>query len=83
MHLHCCKCIPVKVALAVEKNRKVLLMMMRPFAPSAANASDATTTSGLGIGLSSGSQLRNSSLYVVFCQIVVHIPNFIQTGQKT
>ena len=39
-----------------EKNRKVLLMMMRAFAPSAANASDATTTSDLGSGLSSGSQ---------------------------
>ena len=32
--------------------------MMRAFAPSAATASDATTTSGLGSGLSNGSQSK-------------------------
>jgi len=52
------------VALAVGKKLKVLLMMMRAFAPSAANASDATTTSDLGSGLSSGSQSRNSRSYL-------------------
>ena len=46
------------------KNRKVLLMMMMAFAPSAATASDATTISGLGSGLSSGSQLKNSRSYL-------------------
>ena len=46
------------------KNRKVLLMMMRAFDPSAATASEATTTSGLGSGLSSGSQLKNSRSYL-------------------
>ena len=34
------------------------------FAPSAATASDATTTSGLGSGLSSGSQSKNSRSYL-------------------
>ena len=39
--------------------------MMRAFAPSAATASDTTTTtSGLGSGLSSGSQLENSRSYL-------------------
>ena len=47
--------IPVKAALEVGKNHEVLLMMMRTLAPSAATASDATTTSGLGSGLGSGS----------------------------
>ena len=63
-------------------------MMMRAFVPSAATASDATATSGLGSGLSSGSQSKNIRKYLklilgyFFCQIVVHIPNFIQIGQK-
>ncbi len=38
--------------------------MMRASAPSAATASDATTTSGLGSGLSSGSQSKNSRSYL-------------------
>ena len=38
--------------------------MMRAFAPSAATASDATTTSGLGRGLGSGSQSKNSRSYL-------------------
>ena len=38
-------------------------MMMRAFAPFAATASDATM-SGLGSGLSSGSQLQNSRSYL-------------------
>ena len=46
----------------------VLLMMMKVFAPSAANASDDTTTSDLGSGLSSattsGSQSKNSHSYL-------------------
>ena len=45
----------VKAALAIGKNHKALLMMMRATAPSAVTASDATTTSGLGSGLGSGS----------------------------
>ena len=69
------------------RREKIWLMMMRAFAPSAATASDATTTSGLGSGLGSGSQSKkavaiSNSIYVVFCLIVVHIPNFIQIGQK-
>ncbi len=52
-------------------------MMMR------ASVATAYTTSGLG----SGSQSKNSRsylklFYVVFCLIVVHMPNFIQIGQK-
>ena len=44
-------------------------MMMRAFAPSATNASDATTTSDLGSGLSSGSQSKNirSYLKLILC----------------
>ena len=38
--------------------------MKRAFALSAATASDATTTSGLGSGLSSGSQSKNSRTYL-------------------
>ena len=61
--------------------------MMRTFAPSATTASDATTTSGFGSGLGSGSQkidvAISNSFYIVFCQIVIHEPNFIQIGQKT
>ena len=38
-----------------EENHNVLLMMMRAFPPSAGTASDATTTSGFGRGLGSGS----------------------------
>ena len=64
---------------------------MKPFAPSAATASDATTTSGLGSGLGSALVVVNkkvavaisNSFYVVFYLSFVHIPNFIQTGQKT
>ena len=41
---------------------KILLMMMRAFAPSA--ATDATTTSGLGRGSGSGSQSKNSRSYL-------------------
>ena len=59
---------------------------MRAFAASAANGYDATTTSGLGSGLSSGSQkiavAVSNSFYNVFCLIVVHVPNFIQIGQE-
>ena len=55
--------LPVMAALAVgKKNCKVLMMMMKAFAPSA--ASDATTTSGLGSGLSSGSQSKESRSYL-------------------
>ena len=39
-------------------------MMMMAFAPSAAIASDATTKSGLGSGLSSGIQSKNSRSYL-------------------
>ena len=42
--------------------------MMRAFVPSAATASDATTTSGLGSGLSSGSQSNNSCSYLKLIQ---------------
>ena len=35
--------------------REKIIKLMRALAPSAATASDATTTSGLGSGLSSGS----------------------------
>ena len=50
-------------------------MMMRAFAPSAANASDATNTSDLGSGLSKGSQSKNSRCYLklivcCFCSII-------------
>ena len=38
--------------------------MMRAFASSAANASDATTTSDLGSGLSSGGKSKNSFSYL-------------------
>ena len=37
---------------------------MRAFGPSAATASDAATTSGLGSSLSSGSQAKNSLSYL-------------------
>ena len=47
-----------------RRREKILLMMMRAFGPSAATTSDATTTSGLGSGLSSGSQLQNSRSYL-------------------
>ena len=40
--------VPVKAAIAVGKNHKVLLMMMTATTTSAATASAATTTSGLG-----------------------------------
>ena len=41
------KILPIKAALAIGKNHKDLLMMMRAFAPSAVTASEAaTTTSG-------------------------------------
>ena len=43
-----------------EKNLNVQLMMMWAFVPSAVTASDATTTSGLGSGFSSGSQSKSS-----------------------
>ena len=51
------------------KNRKVLLMMMRAFDPSAATASEATTTSGLGSGFGSGSQskIRRRYLKLILC----------------
>ena len=39
-------------------------MMMRAFPPSAATASDATTTSGFGSGLGSGSQSENRRSYL-------------------
>ena len=39
-------------------------MMMRAFPPSAATASDATTTSGFGSGLGSGSQSKNRRSYL-------------------
>ena len=60
----------VKAALAAGKNRKVLLLMMRAFAPSATTASDPTTSSGFGSGLSSGSQSKNSHSYlklILYC----------------
>ena len=38
--------------------------MMRAFAPFAVTASEATTTSGLGSGLGSGSQYKNSRSYL-------------------
>ena len=65
-----------------------MLMMMRAFAPSAAIASDAITTSSLACGLGSGSQSKNSRCYLklirCLCLKVVHRPkNFIKTGQKT
>ena len=47
-----------------EKNHKVLLLMMRAFPPSAATASDATTNSGFGSGLGSGSQSNHSRGYL-------------------
>ena len=51
-------------------------MMMRAFAPSAATASDATITSGLGSGLSSGSESKNSrshlKLIVCFLPITIY-----------
>ena len=54
--------IPVEVALAVgKKNQNVLLMMMRAFPPS---ATDATTTSGFGSALGSGSHSKNSRSYL-------------------
>ena len=65
--------------LAVGKNHEVLLMMIRATAASAATASDTTTTSGLGIGMGSIS----NSFFVVFCSIIVYIPNSIQIEQKT
>ncbi len=67
--------LPVKASLAVGKNCIVLLMMMRAFAPSAATASDATTTSGLGSGLSSGSQLKNSYLKLILCCFLPNSPD--------
>ena len=39
-------------------------MMIRAFAPSAATASDATATSGLGSGLVSDSQSKNRRSYL-------------------
>ena len=50
--------------------------MMRVIAPSAATAPNATTTSGLGSGLSSGNQSKDSRSYLklilcCFCLIVV------------
>ncbi len=81
----------IKAALAVGK--KVLLMMMRAFAPSAATAFDATRGLGSGLGRGSGSGRLvvnqkiyvavSNSFYVVFCLIVVYIPSVIQIGQKT
>ncbi len=62
--------IPVKAALAVGKNHKVLLIMTRATAASTVTASDATATSGLGSGLGSGSsQSKNSRscLKLVLC----------------
>ena len=44
--------------------------MMRAFSPSAATVFDATTTSGFGSGLSSGSQSKNSRSYlklILYC----------------
>ncbi len=46
------------------KNHKVMWMMMRAIAPSAATASDATTTNGLGSGLGSGRQSKDSRSYL-------------------
>ena len=69
-----------------EKNHKFLLMMMRAFAPSAATAFGASTTIGLGRGLVVNKRIAvtiSNSFYVIFYPIVVHIPNFIQIGQKT
>ena len=62
----------VKAALAAGKNRKVLLLMMRAFAPSATTASDPTTSSGFGSGLSSGSQSKNSHSYLklILCRFL-------------
>ena len=60
------------MALAVGKNHKVLLMMMRAFATSAAIASCATPTRGLGSGLGSGSQSKNSRSYLklILCHLL-------------
>ena len=52
-----------KATLAVGKNHKVLLLMMRAFAPFATTASDATITCGLGSGLGNGRQSKNSHSY--------------------
>ena len=67
--------LPVKAALSVGKNCIVLLMMMRAFAPSAATASDATTTSGLGGGLGSRRQTKNrlSYLKIILCYFLPYI----------
>ena len=61
----------------------LLMMMMRATATSAATASDATTTSGLGSGLGSGSQSKTAVATSNSFFVVVHLPNFIQIGQKT
>ena len=47
-------------------------MMMRAFSPSAATASDATTTSGFGSGLGRGSQSKNSRshLKLILCWVL-------------
>ena len=46
--------------------------MMRAFNPSAGTASDATNTSGLGSGFSSGSQLNSSRSYLklIICRFL-------------
>ena len=60
--------LPVKVALAVGKNHKALLMMMRPFAPSTATTSEATASGAT----TSGSQSKNSPSYLklILCCIL-------------
>ena len=52
-------------------------MMMRDIAPSAATASDATTTSGLGSGFSSGpSKISHSSLQLIlYCFLPNNCPH--------
>ena len=57
-------------------------MMMMVFPPSAATASDATTTSGFGSGLGRGSQSKNSPSYLKLI-LSCFLPNLIQIGQKT
>ena len=52
-------------------------MMMRAFPPSAATASDATTTSGFGSGLGSGSQSKNRRCYlklILCCFLPISFP---------
>ena len=46
-------------------------MMMRALPPTAATASDATTTSGFGSGLGSGGQSKNRRSYLKLILIVL------------